>query len=226
MKEKIQNENEKKERAKNSLSLSSFKMSSGGPFRKFSLSDVSTQNSVKSSVQRGIRGSVVRGEKEEFFFACFSISIDREEEPPSQPRPPLSPLLSLSEKKTFNSESLRALPFARGDGHDRRHHAEEGTGEHREMVGGNDVSSRFFSSSLLASVVSLSLSLSSPPISPPDPAAAHHYFPFVLSNYLNTIRTPALTTSRSLSSTRSRSFSVSATGPGFPRSGCSTSTRI
>ena len=34
------------------------KMSSGGPFRKFGLSDVSSQNSVKSSVQRGIRAKV------------------------------------------------------------------------------------------------------------------------------------------------------------------------
>lgn len=42
-------------------------MSSGGPFRKFSLSDVSTQNSVKSSVQRGIRGAAIRGGKFVFF---------------------------------------------------------------------------------------------------------------------------------------------------------------
>jgi hypothetical protein len=35
----------------------------GGPFRKFTLSDVSTQNAVKSSVQRAIRGWFDRGQK-------------------------------------------------------------------------------------------------------------------------------------------------------------------
>ena len=53
-----------------------FKMSSGGPFRKFSLSDVSTQNSVKSSVQRGIRGAAIRGgekKKEACFFLSFNF---------------------------------------------------------------------------------------------------------------------------------------------------------
>lgn len=34
----------------------------GGPFRKFTLSDVSTQNAVKSSIQRAIRGECVWGE--------------------------------------------------------------------------------------------------------------------------------------------------------------------
>ena len=33
----------------------------GGPFRKFTLSDVSTQNAVKSSVQRAIRGERAGG---------------------------------------------------------------------------------------------------------------------------------------------------------------------
>ena len=35
-------------------------MASGGLFRKFSLDDVSTQNNVKSSVQRAIRGEIGR----------------------------------------------------------------------------------------------------------------------------------------------------------------------
>ena len=51
------------------------KMSSGGPFRKFGLSDVSSQNSVKSSVQRGIRGAVIRG-GEAIFFLLLLFDFD------------------------------------------------------------------------------------------------------------------------------------------------------
>lgn len=77
--------NQRKKRGENeSEPIRPFTMSSGGPFRKFSLSDVSTQNSVKSSVQRGIRGAAIPGEKE----ACFSLllfSISNDRPPCSQP---------------------------------------------------------------------------------------------------------------------------------------------
>lgn len=208
-------------------------MSSGGPFRKFSLSDVSTQNSVKSSVQRGIRGARIEARRSEFFQLPFRFrSID----------PAAFVVLTLSTRPSSsqlsppplkpNSESLRALPFARGERSDRRHHAEEGAGEHREVVSGEERRRRrkkeeaFFFFVLSFSLPCRSDARSS---SLPDPLII--IIIIIISDTPRIITPdlpkpqPARTTSRSSSSTRPRSSSASVTAPGCRRCACCTSTR-
>ena len=101
-------EREKKTRAEGT-NPPRFKMSSGGPFRKFSLSDVSTQNSVKSSVQRGIRGAATSWLREAFLNR-LSISI---EQPPwfskPRPRPLLKNSLSVIKKQKQRKSASSTL---------------------------------------------------------------------------------------------------------------------
>ena len=209
----LRKERKKKKRKANSSS----KMSSGGPFRKFSLSDVSTQNSVKSSVQRGIRGAAEGEEEACFFVVLLSIDLSRLR---SQPRPrPFSPK---PQQRKSASSTLRSTRRARSTTSCRRRN--RGTSQsgmvfirlEREVFF-DPPRSLFDLSSSLPLVVEFSpFGLATIPS-----RVALHKKTLKHSKKLLT----APTMSRSLSSTRSRSFSASATGPGYRRCDCYTNTR-